>query len=86
MNERAQIAVFEARQSMLRVWMAISAVWVAFWLITAAVALTAFQPHSPINVQLGLFAIIVATPPVALLAIGALSRWIFESVALRARR
>jgi hypothetical protein len=83
MNKGAHIAILEERQSMLRVWMAISAVWVAFWLIVAAVVLTAFKSYSPIIVQLSIFSIIVATPPVALLAIGAALRWIFETITLR---
>lgn len=83
MNKPAHIAVLEARQSMIRVWLAISAVWVAFWLIVAALVLATFEPYNPAIVQLGIFSLIVATPPFALFAVGAVSRWIFETVALR---
>jgi hypothetical protein len=83
MNKQAQTAVLEARQSMIRVWLAISAVWVAFWLIIAALVLAAFKPYNPLIIQLGIFALIVATPPFVLFAIGAVSRWIFETVTLR---
>lgn len=83
MKKQVQTAVLEARQSMLRVWMAISAIWVTFWLIIAAIVLTTFEPHNPLVIQFGIFCFIVATPPFALLAIGAASRWIFETVTLR---
>jgi hypothetical protein len=83
MNKHARAAVLEARQAMLRVWMAISAIWVTFWLIIAAIGFTTLQPHNPLVIQFGIFCLIVATPPFALLAIGAASRWIFETVALR---
>jgi hypothetical protein len=83
MNEPAHIAVAEARQSMLRVWMALSAVWIAFWLIVAGIVLTAFEPYNPLIIQLGIFALIVATPPFVLLAIGAVLRWLFETIVLR---
>jgi hypothetical protein len=83
MNKQAQTAVLEARQSMIRVWLAISAVWVAFWLIIAALVLAAFKPFNPLVIQLGIFALIVATPPFVLFAVGAVSRWIFETVTLR---
>jgi hypothetical protein len=83
MEKRAQAAVLEARQSMIRVWLAISAIWVSFWLIIAAIILTTFEPHNPLIIQYGIFCLIVATPPFALLAIGAASRWVFETLTLR---
>lgn len=83
MNKPANIAVAEARQSMLRVWMALSAVWVAFWLIVGGLVVTAFEPYNPLMIQIGIFALIVATPPVVLLAIGTVIRWLFETVARR---
>lgn len=85
MNKRARVAVLEARQSMIRVWLAISAVWVAFWLIIAALTLAAFKAYDPLIAQLGILALIIATPPFALFAVGALSRWIFEAISLRRR-
>jgi hypothetical protein len=83
MNKQVRATVLEARQSMLRVWMAISAIWVTFWLTIAAIVLTTFEPHNPLVIQVGIFSLIVATPPFVLLAIGAASRWIFETVTLR---
>jgi len=74
----ANAAGTETRQSMIRVWMAISAVWVAFWLLTAGVAVAAVEMRVPIEDQLGLFSLIVITPPLALLALGAAGRLLFE--------
>ena len=68
----------EARQSMVRVWMAISAVWVAFWLLIATLFATAVELRHPFDDDLGWFSLIILAPPVALLAVGALARWIFE--------
>ncbi len=82
MHDRSECALIEARQSMIRVWLTISAVWVAFWLITAAIVLTTADR---LAVNLFVFLLIVATPPLLLLAVGAVSRWAFEVVALRAR-
>jgi hypothetical protein len=76
----AKSAGTETRQSMIRVWMAISAVWVAFWLLTAGVALAAVEMRVPIEDQLGLFSLIVITPPLLLLALGATGRFLFEVV------
>ena len=83
MEKRAQAAVLEARQSMIRVWLAISAIWVAFWLIIAVMVFTTLEPHSPLVLQFGIFCLIVATPPFALFAVGAASRWVFETLTLR---
>lgn len=82
MTRSATAAVAETRQSMLRVWMAISGVWVAFWLIIAGLMLTTLKPYDPFLVQFGIFALIVATPPFVLLAIGATLRWLFETICL----
>ncbi len=71
---------------MLRVWMTLSAVWVMFWLIIAAVTLASATPLDPLIVPCGAFLPIVATPPFALLAIGALSRLAFESISDRLER
>ena len=67
---------------MIRVWLTISAVWVAFWLITAAIVLTAADR---LSVHPSVFLLIVATPPFLLLAVGAVSRWAFEVFALRVK-
>jgi hypothetical protein len=77
----AKSAGNETRQSMVRVWMAISAVWVAFWLLTAGVAFAAVEMRAPIGEQLGLFSIIILTPPLALLALGTAGRLLFEAFA-----
>ena len=74
----------ETRLAMLRVWMALSAVWVAFWLMIAAlVALTTETSNLPLRLP-GLVALIAVTPPIALLGVGAMSRWIFEALSRRA--
>ena len=74
----------ETRQSMIRVWLAISAVWVAFWLLIAAVIVAAMQMGSPFDADLNIFALIVLTPPLALLALGVSARLLFEFLARRA--
>jgi hypothetical protein len=74
----------ETRQSMLRVWMAISAVWVAFWLLIAAVVLATAAIGFPLGDQLRSFSLIVLAPPFAFLALGVIGRWIFVAFASRA--
>jgi hypothetical protein len=76
----AAVAEVEARQAMMRVWMAISAVWVAFWLCMAGLTFVTAEMSFAISNQLRLFALIVLAPPLALLAIGAALRWFFEGV------
>jgi hypothetical protein len=83
MHDRSECAYLDARQSMIRVWLTISAVWVAFWLITAAIVLSTADRF--LSVHPSVFLLIVATPPILLLAVGAVSRWAFEVFALRAR-
>jgi hypothetical protein len=56
---------------MIRVWMALSAVWVAFWLLIAAIVFATVRVRYSIFEELGPFALIVLTPPVALLGVGA---------------
>lgn len=78
MFEARPQAALQTRQSMVRVWLALSAVWVAFWL-----ALASFPLIAGMNIafsDVGLFAVIVTTPPLVVLAVGALSRWIFETL------
>jgi hypothetical protein len=72
------IAGLEARQSMIRVWMAISAIWVAFWISIAALIVLTGEMPDPGPAQLRLFAVIVVAPPVVLLAVGTLFRLSFE--------
>ena len=74
----AAVAEVEARQAMMRVWMAISAVWVAFWLCMAGLTFVSAEMTIALANQLQLFALIVLAPPLALLAIGAALRWLVE--------
>ena len=69
----------ETRQAMVRVWMAISAIWVTFWLSIALVALTAGVAN-PFANDLRLFSVIVMAPPVGLLVLGATFRLLFEAL------
>ena len=78
MNSGVAVAAGETRQAMMRVWMAISAIWVAFWLCMAGLIAVTAEMTVPLAGKLGLFALIVLTPPVALLAIGAALRCAFE--------
>jgi len=78
MNTEVAVAEGETRLAMMRVWMAISAIWVAFWLSMAVLIAMAAEMTVPLNGKLGLFALIVLTPPLALLAIGTALRWGFE--------
>jgi hypothetical protein len=78
-------AGLEGRQSMLRVWMAISGVWVVFWLAIAGIIATN-DIRYPLEGQLDLFAVIVLTPPLVLLALGVVGRWTFETFVQPARR
>jgi hypothetical protein len=70
----------DARQSMIRFWMAISAVWIAFWLLIAGIFLLSAGMPSEFSAELAPFAVIVLTPPLVLLALGAFARWAFETV------
>jgi hypothetical protein len=72
LHSSAGVAGIDARQSMIRVWMALSAVWVAFWLLIAAIVLATVRVRYSVFEELGPFALIVLTPPVALLGVGAL--------------
>jgi hypothetical protein len=67
-----------ARLAMMRVWMAISATWVAFWLSIALVVLATGAMALPLDGYLPLFAAIVLAPPLVLLAVGTLVRYTFE--------
>ena len=78
------VGEIDARQSMIRVWMALSAVWVAFWLLIAAIVFATVGARYAVFEELGPFAMIVLTPPLALLGLGATGRWLFEALA-RAR-
>jgi hypothetical protein len=69
----------ETRQAMIRVWMAISAIWIAFWLALAALIVATGEMADPLTNQFRLFALIVMTPPLVLFAIGGLVRWTVET-------
>jgi hypothetical protein len=75
----------ETRVAMLRVWMAISAVWVAFWLSLAAITVLTEAVSNPLVARYDLLTLIVIAPPVTLLAIGTVSRLLFETVSARFR-
>jgi hypothetical protein len=76
----------EARQSLFRVWLAISAVWVSFWLLIAGVAVAAVQMRNPLLGQLNAFSLIVALPPIVLLAAGVLCRFLCQALPRSAHR
>ncbi len=75
----ASAAGLEARQSMIRVWMAISAVWAAFWLLIAAIALATVEVRYSLAEEFGTFSFILLAPPLSLLALGVVGRWLFET-------
>jgi hypothetical protein len=77
-NAGVAVAGLEARQAMIRVWMAISATWVAFWISIATLIFATGEMTDPGLTQLRLFALIVIAPPLVLLAFGALIRLGFE--------
>jgi hypothetical protein len=63
----------DTRRNMLRVWLAISAVWVAFWMVIAAIALASVQSGYLFAEELQAFATIVILPPLTLLCFGLLA-------------
>jgi hypothetical protein len=77
-NAGLAVAGLETRQAMIRVWMAISAIWIAFWISIATLIVVSGEMTDPGAAQLRLFALIVIAPPVVLLAIGTLFRLGFE--------
>lgn len=79
-NANVAVAGVENRQAMIRVWMAISAIWIAFWLSMAALILMTGEMAEQLTTQFGLFALIVMTPPLALFVLGAFARWTFETL------
>ncbi len=71
----------DTRQSLIRFWMAISAVWLAFWLLIAGIFLLNVDIPYIFSAEIGPFTLIVLTPPAALLAIGILGCWAFQAFA-----
>lgn len=84
-NTSVGTAGVETRQSMLRVWMALSAVWVGFWLLIAAIVLATVGTRYPLPEELAPFSVIVFTPPLSLLGLGITIRWVFEALTRRRR-
>jgi hypothetical protein len=84
-HENVAAAGIETRQSLIRVWLAVSAVWVAFWLLTATTVFAAAATRNPFVEQLGTFSAIVLIPPIALLAIGVLARFLVEAFSARSQ-
>ena len=78
-HENVAVGGIETRKSLIRVWMAVSAVWVAFWLLTAATVVAAAAGRNPLAGELEIFLAIVLTPPLALLAIGTFVRCLVEA-------
>jgi hypothetical protein len=79
-HNQAEAAALEARQSMIRVWLAISAVWITFWMLIAVV-FAAFKADDLLVIHFSAFSFIVMTPPLLLLAIGAASRLVVHTIA-----
>ena len=76
---RAEIS--DARQCMIRFWMAISAVWLTFWLLIGGIVLVTVEIPYAFTPELKSFALIVVAPPAALLAIGIVGSWASQSFA-----
>ena len=71
----------DARQCLIRFWMAISAVWLTFWLLIGGVVLLTVEIPSAYSAELGSFALIVLAPPLALLAIGTIGTFASQRMA-----
>jgi hypothetical protein len=80
---KRRVAERETRQSMLRVWLAMSAVWVAFWLLIAALVAASSDIRYPFAAQIGVFAAVMVAPPAFLLVFGAVTRVVFEALVLQ---
>jgi hypothetical protein len=66
--------------------MAVSAVWVGFWLVAAAVAVLAARVDNPFAEDLGAYAVIVLTPPLVTFVVGTVFRLILETLTDRSSR
>jgi hypothetical protein len=66
--------------------MAISAIWIAFWIAITLPIVFYGEATTPLFEQFRLFAVIVLVPPVVLLVAGAGVRWLFETLALKSGR
>ncbi len=76
----------DARQSMIRVWMAISAIWIAFWILIAAMVLATFGLSYSPGSQLQPYVLILALPPAALLVTMMFCRWAYVGLGAAMRR
>jgi len=72
----------ETRHAMLRVWLTISAVWIAFWLLIAVLFATAEMRYQFAD-ELDVFVAIMLAPPLLLLILGAIIRLLFEAFGSR---
>lgn len=86
MSDLTATAGTETRRSMICIWMAVSAVWVAFWLLMASVAVIAVRIDNPFEEDLGAFSAIVLTPPLALFLFGLVLWLIFDALTRRRSR
>ena len=75
----ANAAGMETRQCLVRVWMAISAVWITFWLLIATTAVAAAEMQRSFADDLPTFAFILLAPPLGLLLLGIIGRSLFEA-------
>jgi len=80
---RGVAADAETRLSLLRVWLAISAVWVAFWLVIAG--LGSVTDVIPLSGNIRPILLILVLPPLFLLALGALAVLVHETILPGAR-
>lgn len=69
-NTAGMLDGMETRKNMLRVWLAISAVWIAFWLVIAIIVLATVRSGYLSVDELQTFATIVVLPPIILLCLG----------------
>ena len=76
---RAEVS--DARQCMFRFWMAISAVWLTFWLLIGGIVLVTVEIPYAFSPELGSFALIVVAPPAVLLLIGLVGSWASQNFA-----
>jgi hypothetical protein len=69
-------AGLDARQCMIAVWLVITAVWLIFWGAITAVLFVTFGIRAE---EVGSLSLVVLAPPVALLAVGVVCRFICEA-------
>ena len=67
-------AANEARRSMFIVWLTISAVWLSFWALIAALALAAAEIRQPFMRDFASFSLLVVCPPIAIFGLAVAAR------------